>query len=258
MRVLFVDDERRVLDGLRRALHGAADDWSMSFVDSGREAMRAISREPFDVVVTDLAMPDVNGVTLLKFVARVSPTAGRIVLTGQQLSPLGEEAKDVAHAILSKPANRKAVLEAIEQVKPSRTTGVQSAAPLPAAPTPSLPRVLIVDDDERILTTLTRVLRANFQVTTARGGAQALALLDHDQPFDVVVSDLRMIGMNGIELLDRVRQVSPSSARMLMTGMGIDGLDAGALDAIAPCTMIAKPFVVTDLVKQIHAASTAR
>lgn len=87
--------------------------------------------------------------------------------------------------------------------------------------TPSDPaaRVLVVDDDEAILRTLARVLkRLGHNVETAPDGRAAAALLDHGA-FDVVLSDVAMPGMNGMELLLAVRRVDLDVPVVLMTGM---------------------------------------
>ena len=65
MRVLFVDDEPRVLDGLRRMLRTKRDQWQMRFVASGAEALAALAGEPADVLITDMRMPEMDGAARL-------------------------------------------------------------------------------------------------------------------------------------------------------------------------------------------------
>ncbi|MBL0713597.1 MAG: SpoIIE family protein phosphatase [Desulfosarcina sp.] len=79
-------------------------------------------------------------------------------------------------------------------------------------------RILLVDDDPMLLAGLKRQLRREFQVVTASGGPEALALVNANGPFSVVVSDFRMPGMNGIELLSRVKDLNPDTVRMMLTG----------------------------------------
>lgn len=78
-------------------------------------------------------------------------------------------------------------------------------------------RVLFVDDEPRVLTTMRMLFRAHYEVFFAEGGAQALELL-RKQPVDVVVSDQRMPGMSGIELLRAARELNPNAMRILLTG----------------------------------------
>jgi response regulator RpfG family c-di-GMP phosphodiesterase len=79
-------------------------------------------------------------------------------------------------------------------------------------------RVLFVDDEPNVLNGVRRSLRADFDVHTALSGAEALRLLEEGERFGVIVSDCRMPGMDGIELLQRVSQISPLTVRIMLTG----------------------------------------
>lgn len=78
--------------------------------------------------------------------------------------------------------------------------------------------ILCVDDDANILEGFRRQLRKEFTVVTAVGPQEGLRVLEADGPFAVVVSDLQMPGMNGIQFLSRVRTQSPETIRILLTG----------------------------------------
>lgn len=80
------------------------------------------------------------------------------------------------------------------------------------------PAILCVDDEVNILEGLQDNLRKQFKVFTALSGAEGLALIESDGPFPVVISDMRMPGMNGAEFLSKVRAKSPDSMRILLTG----------------------------------------
>jgi len=80
------------------------------------------------------------------------------------------------------------------------------------------PRILCVDDEQNVLEGLTRTLRNLYSVETAVGGAQGLQVLKSNGPFAVVISDLGMPGMSGVEFLTAARQVVPDSVRVLLTG----------------------------------------
>lgn len=87
----------------------------------------------------------------------------------------------------------------------------------PAEPGEARPKVLVVDDDPRILAGLRRQLRRQFDLAIAESGCQGLKILSEDV-FAVVVSDMRMPGMDGAAFLARVRVESPQSTRVLLTG----------------------------------------
>jgi CheY-like chemotaxis protein len=65
LRILFVDDEPHLLDGLRRSLRPMCKEWNPSFAAGGEEALAVLAREPFNVIVTDMRMPGMDGTALL-------------------------------------------------------------------------------------------------------------------------------------------------------------------------------------------------
>ncbi len=83
-------------------------------------------------------------------------------------------------------------------------------------------RILFVDDEPSILMGLKRLLRSHrheWDMQFADSGEQALALLAND-PFDIIVSDLRMPGMTGVQLLEKVKERYPGVSRMILSGHG--------------------------------------
>ncbi|MHC1743442.1 MAG: HD domain-containing phosphohydrolase [Syntrophobacteraceae bacterium] len=79
-------------------------------------------------------------------------------------------------------------------------------------------KILFVDDDPNVLAGFQRQLRKLFSVETAQGGAQAVEAIAQRGPFAIIVSDLRMPEMDGIQLLSRARTLAPDSVRMMLTG----------------------------------------
>lgn len=79
-RILFVDDEPLVLQGLQRMLRPLSREWDMAFVESGAKAINAMEEKPFNVVVSDMRMPGMNGAQLLASVAASYPMTVRIIL----------------------------------------------------------------------------------------------------------------------------------------------------------------------------------
>ncbi len=79
-------------------------------------------------------------------------------------------------------------------------------------------KILLVDDDSNILDGYRRSLSQEFRMETAQGGPQALALATDNGPYAVVISDMRMPGMDGIQLLSRIKAVSPDTIRVMLTG----------------------------------------
>lgn len=113
-RILFVDDEPAILTGLRNALRVERKRWSMFFANGGKEALAVLAENPVDVVVSDMRMPEMDGLTLLTQVRDLYPNAIRIVLTGYADLVAITRVSTVAHQHLLKPcggADLRAVLE---------------------------------------------------------------------------------------------------------------------------------------------------
>ena len=80
------------------------------------------------------------------------------------------------------------------------------------------PTVLVVDDEERILSALQRTLRREgYDIVTAESATRALAILG-ERPIDLVLSDQKMPGMSGLELLEEAGRLRPDAALLLFTG----------------------------------------
>lgn len=122
MKVLFVDDEPRVLESLERAFFDLDLDWDISRATSGREALEVLARGAMDVVVTDMRMPGMDGSALLEAVKNEMPGAARIVLSGQTDEASTMRVMRLAHQFLSKPCSTEHLVNAIR-----RAAALQSA-----------------------------------------------------------------------------------------------------------------------------------
>jgi HD-like signal output (HDOD) protein len=114
MRVLFVDDERRVLVGLERMLFGLNRDWEILLADSGDAALAEFDRGMIDVVVTDMRMPGMDGAELLKRIQQKSPSTLRMLLSGHTETQAAMRALNVAQQFLSKPCEPQLLVDTIE------------------------------------------------------------------------------------------------------------------------------------------------
>jgi HD-like signal output (HDOD) protein len=104
-RILFVDDDRDILDGLRAVLRQQRREWDVVFALGGPAALEEVNGSAFDVIVTDMRMPVVDGAELLRQVKALQPRAVRIVLSGQTDSETAMKTVFTAHQFLSKPCD---------------------------------------------------------------------------------------------------------------------------------------------------------
>src|SRR5690349_18950513 len=79
-------------------------------------------------------------------------------------------------------------------------------------------KILFVDDEPQVLDGYRRQLGRKYRTECALGGEEALERIGAEGPFAVVVSDMNMPGMNGIQLLAKIRELAPDSVRMMFTG----------------------------------------
>lgn len=115
LEIIFVDDEQRILDGLRRQLHHRRAQWNMRFALSGAEALRMMKENPADIVVSDMRMPGMTGSQLCRQLVASYPETTRIILSGQ--TDQADLLRDVAciHQYLQKPCDSTQLCAAIER-----------------------------------------------------------------------------------------------------------------------------------------------
>jgi HD-like signal output (HDOD) protein len=127
-RALFVDDEPRILDGLRRSLRSKRLEWDMAFAGDGAEALELLGQAPYDVVVSDMRMPGMDGAELLTHVSKRHPEVARVVLSGHVEPEAAFKVAVAGHRFLSKPSDAESVIGVIEQLLVRTSSSHQSEA----------------------------------------------------------------------------------------------------------------------------------
>lgn len=103
--ILFVDDEPNILQGLQRMLRPLRGEWEMCFAKSGQDALDLMATRHFDVIVTDLRMPGMDGAALLSRVKELYPHMVRMVLSGQSDKETLLRSAGPTHQFLAKPCD---------------------------------------------------------------------------------------------------------------------------------------------------------
>ncbi len=116
IKLLFVDDETNVIQGLKRMLYSMRNEWDMSFCTSGEEAIKILASQPVDVLITDMRMPGIDGTTLLIYVKEAYPQIVRIILSGYSEHEMAIMASGIAHQFLAKPSNADAIKSTIVRI----------------------------------------------------------------------------------------------------------------------------------------------
>ncbi len=113
LKILFVDDEPNLLQGLVRMMRSMRQEWEIATAGSGPEALERLSQEPFDVVVTDMRMPGMDGTQLLNEVKNRYPEVVRIILSGHSDREMLLKSVRPAHQFLTKPCRDEVLKSAI-------------------------------------------------------------------------------------------------------------------------------------------------
>ena len=229
--------------------------WQLDWV-----IQKALSKDPAERFAT--AVEFAEGLRL-----GLQETAGRplevIRIVAAAPSPASAAAPAAAAAAPAAPVARPATAPvarpaAAPVARPATAPVARPAAPVPpAAPVASVapadngkPRVLFVDDDERILNGLRTLFRQDYNVATASGGEAALEIVNRGG-IHVVVSDQRMPGMMGVELLRKVRTAAPNAVRLLLTGYTDLASLVGSINEGEIFRFVKKPWENDDLRRDV-------
>jgi DNA-binding NtrC family response regulator len=178
-------------------------------------------------------MPGIDGIEVLRRVRRDHPNASVVILTGHGTDKDEEEALRLgASAFLKKPVEVDQLIGAVRQEKL---------------------KVLLVDDEEEFVDSLSeRLALRNLRAEVAHDGERALQAVKEGEP-DVMVLDLRMPGVDGIEVLRKVRKDHPKVAVVVLTGHGTEADEKEAL-RLGASAYLKKPVDVDQLVGVLHRA----
>jgi len=295
IRVLLVDDEKDYVKAMAERMQ--MRDVSSRVALSGDEALRMIENEAPDVMVLDLRMPGIDGMEVLERVKRDHPHVQVIILTGHGSEKEEEAARRLgAFEYLQKPTDTNDVLKTVraawkkslrflkeskDEFDRSMTAAAlaEGGAPETAreimreprqeeettpAPTPRELdtsarglNVLFVDDEEDFVRTMAeRMEMREVGSEVALSGTQALQMLESEIP-DVMVLDLRMPGLDGIEVLRRVKDTYPQVEVIIMTGHGSER-DEEEARKLGAYDYLRKPVDINDLMEIIKNAGASR
>ncbi len=126
-------------------------------------------------------------------------------------------------------------------------------------------KILFVDDEENVLNALKRHFRKQYSVSTALGGIPALQLIADEGPFAVIVSDMQMPKMNGVQFLEAAQKLSPESVRLMLTGnadqkTAVDAVNRGAVFSFytKPCSHEVMTQALEKAMQQYHLITAER
>jgi len=213
--VLVVDDDERILSLLQETLNVAG--YRALTASSGPEAMRTLTAEDVDAVITDVKMPDWDGLTLLDRIKAEWPALPVIMITAYADQDIRDRAAvGGAAGLLDKPFR-------LDQLEKMLSETIRSAGERSGAAARKIETVLVVEDDDEFRQILMGLLPAILA----------------EEKFDAVITDFVLPHMNGTELMQKIKADAPGTAVILITGYApsVDGHDFGGADGY-----LMKPF----------------
>lgn len=241
-RILVVDDDR----GMRVTLEGIIEDegYDVVGVADGYLAIEAARGGFFDLIFMDMKMPGINGVEAYREIKKASPSSVVVMMTGFSVEDLVKEAlQEGVYGVLYKPFSMEQIIDIIQGI--IKTTGI-----------------LVVDDLESHRKTLRAILdETGYEVSEAEDGQHAVAIagLKHH---DIILMDVVMPGMNGLETFEEIRKVDGDVKVIFVSGYVLEESARKALGEGA-FSVLTKPVDPDDLLALIstvtgqHSASAA-
>lgn len=265
----MVDDDLELRNALVDAL--SATSYEARGYTNGHDALAALQREDFDLLLSDLMMPEMDGITLIKAALQIDPYLVPIIMTGQGTVQTAVDAmKAGTFDYVLKPFRLQTLMPILsraistrrfqkEYVQLSETMGIPNATSgsEPAATENLLRRgletVLVVEDEDIVRGLVREILvEAGYRVLEARQGEEALSLCAaYEQPIQLLLTDVVMPEITGKEVADRLHALRPETRVLFMSGYTVESIvHQGMLDA--DVEFIQKPFTPDALVKKVR------
>lgn len=275
-KILLVDDEQNVLNALRRELQGA---YTIEAISNPLDALEHSRDTPFDLVIADYKMPEMNGVEFLKQFGKQQPDAARIMLSGQAdfNALIGSINEIHIYRFMEKPWDKTelatTLAEALsqrEQILKNRRLAekFRSQRNWQTASDPhKIYQVLVVDDEQNILNAIARDINArgsfsDMQVVMQHHANPSVPVLNSDLHYhvhtatspldalerarqvgyDVVISDYLMPEMNGLQFFNSLQNIQPDAVRILLSGQADKEALVTAINHSQIFSYISKPW----------------
>ena len=250
-KILIVDDNATSLDVLLRQMRS----WKMEpmTADSGKEASAILSKDNFDIVLTDINMPGMDGILLAKLIKEKYPATPVIGMNFPGNENFKPEA-GVFTAVIAKPVRlhllRDHLLAAISQVTGNKQNSTNQLTDDFSKLFPL--RILIAEDNPVNQKIAVKILnKLGYQPLIANNGKEALEMVSQEQ-YDIILMDVQMPGMNGLEATRMIRtclEIQPVVIAMtanVLQGDRDECLQAGMDDYMS------KPIELPELLSQLE------
>jgi DNA-binding NtrC family response regulator len=197
-----VDDNAEFLDSTKDVLEDAG--YMVMTAANGEEALSLAREQTFKAILMDIKMPGLNGVETFLKMKEQNPKVRVILFTAYSVNELIQRAfKEGVYDVLFKPLDMPRLLKLIKEIR-ERWKGKGC--------------ILIVDDDRSLCDNLHDTLdHAGYKVTTSFDGAQAVKKAKTNT-FDILLLDMKMPGINGLEVYRKIKKSQPHLVTIIITG----------------------------------------
>ena len=258
IKILIVDDDQMNCDLLQNVFtrHG----YQVISSTSGREGLNLFRKHAPRVTLLDLRMPEMDGLTVLKEIRAFDPHAPVIILGGGATEVQENQARALRVTdFIRKGLSLDILVESVNRV--SQLPTHPNAAPIPSANGHAVEQmdesVLVVDDDPLVRDLLVQFLSLRgYRALGVKDGHDALRMIE-DVPPDLVLLDMIMPGMSGIEVLQALREREFPGGIIIMTGSHNEELLEDAW-ALGPQEVLVKPIDLERLLTAIQLVLVCR
>ncbi|HTL48334.1 MAG TPA: response regulator [Verrucomicrobiae bacterium] len=234
-KILVIDDELAIRELLATAL--GLENFEVTTMPRASQALAAMEREAYDLVLTDLNMPDESGLSLIKKIRSAQSRVPIVVYSGYITTEMQMQLRQAgATEILEKGGAIKILLDQVRKILSAR-----DRLPRPSSGK-GVKNILIVDDEQPVRDVLELFFeKKGYRIRKAANGTEALAMAAEEKP-SIVLLDMDMPGMNGLEVLEKLRNAYPNLGALIMTGASRDQESVQKALALGAYGYILKPF----------------
>lgn len=247
-KILFVDDEPNILQGLKRLLRSHRHEWDMAFVESGEAALEKLAHEEFQIIVSDLRMPAMTGVALLDHVKERYPNMVRFILSGHGDTDMIIQSVGVAHQFMAKPCDADRFQEAIGRalrlqklLNPEQIQGIiKDGASLPTLPELYRELTAVLQSPSCSADKISQVISKDVTVTAKVLQLVNSAFFGLSRRIDSIPQAVGLLGAETISNIVMMSQVFAEFDRRKVEEFDIRGIYAHSLTVGAAAARMAK------------------
>ncbi|WP_372714550.1 response regulator [Ilyobacter sp.] len=241
--ILIVDDDPTICSELQKELK--RNFFPTHVAGNSKDALEILNKNKIDIILLDIFMPDIDGLDMLEKVKAKWPAIEVIIITGYSSQDVAIKAlRRGAIDYLEKPINYEelntSIGRAMEKITENADLTYRHS-------------ILLVDDDKDATKKLSRILsKEGYEVFTANDGKEGLGIINQNK-IDILIADIEMPIMGGIELLQKVKKFQKDIEVIMMTGFGDENLAIEALRTGA-INYLRKPIDLDELLIAIEQA----